>query len=40
MSRYNKSNLIKEIEVDDQIISKNNKIAEAFNDYFIKIGQN
>ena len=38
MSRNNKSNLIKEIKVDDQIISKNNKIAEAFNDYFINIG--
>ena len=38
MSRNNKSNLIEEIKVDDQIISKNNKIAEAFNDYFINIG--
>ena len=38
MSRNNKSNLIKEIKVDDQIISKNDKIAEAFNDYFINIG--
>ena len=38
MSRNNKSNLIKEIKVDDQIISENNEIAEAFNDYFINIG--
>ena len=38
MSRNSKSNLIKEIKVDDQIISKNNKIAEDFNDYFINIG--
>ena len=40
MSRNSKSNLdlTKEIKVDDQIISKNNKIAEAFNDYFINIG--
>ena len=38
MSCNNKSNLIKEIKVDDQIISNNNKVAEAFNDYFINIG--
>ena len=38
MSRNNKSNLIKEIKVDDQIISSNNKVAEASNDYFIDIG--
>ena len=38
MSRSNKSNLIKEIKIDDQIISKNDKISEAFNDYFIDIG--
>ena len=38
MSRNNKSNLIKEIKLDDQIICKNKKIAEVFNDYFINIG--
>ena len=38
MSRDNKSNLIKEIKIDDQIISKNSKISEACNDYFINIG--
>ena len=38
MSRNNKSNLIKEIKVDDQIISNNNKVAEAFKDYFVNIG--
>ena len=38
MSHNSKSNRIKEIKVDDQIISNNNKVAEAFNDYFINIG--
>ena len=38
VSRTNKSNLIKEIKIDDQIISKNDKISEAFNDYFVDIG--
>ena len=40
INRNNKSNLIKEIKINDQTISKNGKISEAFNDYVINIGTN
>ena len=36
--RNNKSNHIKEIKINDQVLSKNDEISEAFNDYFINIG--
>ena len=38
MGRSNKSNHIKEIKINDQVLSKNDEISEAFNDYFINIG--
>ena len=38
MGRNNKSNLIKEIKIDDKTITENDHISEAFNDFFINIG--
>ena len=40
MSRNNKSNLIKEIKVDDQIISNKNKVAEPLMIISLTLGQN
>ena len=37
MGRIKKSNYIKEIKINDQVLSKNDEISEAFSEYFINI---